>query len=78
MSPDEKSFTQIKTWQPFHSPFDPCPPISQKFYRTPVNIYMTFQPPNLEQFPPDVAIKHGTLWKVFYDFYENPFRKGDA
>lgn len=68
-------FTQVKAWSPFHSPFDPCPPIGQKFYRTPVDLYMTFQPPNLEQFPPQEALKYGTLWKVFYDHYENPFRE---
>lgn len=75
MNQPGQSFTQIKAWSPFHSPFDPCPPIGQKFYRTPVDLYMTFQPPNLEQFPPQVALKNGTLWKVFYDYYENPFRE---
>jgi len=74
----EQPFTQVKTWQPYHSPFDPCPPIGNKFYRTPINIYMTFQPPNLEQFSPQEALRSGTLWKVFYDYYENPYRESDS
>lgn len=75
MNQPVQSFTQVKAWTPFHSSFDPCPPIGQKFYRTPVDLYLTFQPPNLEQFPPQEALKNGTLWKVFYDYYENPFRE---
>jgi len=68
-------FTPIKSYQPFHGPFDPCPPIGYKFYRTPPNLYMNFQPPNLEQFPPYEALMKGTLWKPLYDFYENPYKE---
>jgi spore coat protein JA len=34
---------------------------------------MGFQPPNLQQFPPKVALKKGTLWPALYDPYENPY-----
>ena len=32
---------------------------------------MGFQPPNLEQFSPQEALKAGTLWKALYDPYFN-------
>ena len=67
-------FTHMKSYTPFHSPFDPCKPIGKKFYSTPPQLYLGFQPPNLEQFPYKEALKRGTLWPVFYDFYENPYR----
>ncbi|SDM91390.1 spore coat protein JA [Fictibacillus solisalsi] len=63
----------IKSYTPYHSPFDPCPPIGRKYYRTPPQLYMTFQPPNLPQFSPREALQKGTLWPAFYDFYENPY-----
>lgn len=78
MNQNDQSFTQVKAWRPYHSPFDPCPPIDQKFYRTPINIYMNFQPPNLEQFSLEDALKYGTLWKAFYDHYENPYRERES
>ncbi|CAH0347158.1 spore coat associated protein CotJA [Bacillus sp. CECT 9360] len=71
--PDD--FTPIKAYKPFRSPFDPCPPIGKKYYRTPINIYMEFQPPNMEQFPPHEALMKGTLWKALYDYYDNPYRE---
>ena len=64
-------FTLYKTWHPIASPFDPCKPIKTKSYSTPPHLYMTFQPPNLEQFSPLEALKAGTLWKVLYDPYFN-------
>ncbi|RUQ28265.1 spore coat associated protein CotJA [Peribacillus cavernae] len=68
-------FTPIKSYRPFHSPCDPCPPIGRKYYRTPPNLYMNFQPPNLEQFSPHEALMKGTLWKALYDYYENPYER---
>ncbi|PLT35275.1 spore coat protein CotJA [Bacillus sp. V5-8f] len=67
--------TRVKSYRPFHSPFDPCPPIGQKYYSTPPNLFMNFQPPNLEQFQPYEALRRGTLWKALYDFYENPYER---
>ena len=32
---------------------------------------MGFQPPNLEQFSPQEALRAGTLWKALYDPYFN-------
>ncbi|WP_269431591.1 spore coat associated protein CotJA [Bacillus sp. SA1-12] len=71
------TFTRMKAYQPFHSRFDPCPPIGLKFYSTPPHLYMGFQPPNLQQFPPKIALKKGTLWPALYDPYENPYESPD-
>jgi spore coat protein JA len=67
-------FTPVKSWNVFHGPNDPCPPIGTKYYSTPPHLYLGFQPPGLEQFSYKEALKKGTLWKVFYDFYENPYK----
>ncbi|KFI01800.1 spore coat-associated protein CotJA [Bacillus spizizenii] len=75
---DMQPFTPVKSYTPFHSRFDPCPPIGKKYYRTPPNLYMTFQPEHMEQFSPMEALRKGTLWKDLYDFYENPYRGGDV
>ncbi|MEW9501549.1 spore coat associated protein CotJA [Jeotgalibacillus marinus] len=64
-----------KSYVPYHSPFDPCPPLQRKYYSTPPNLYIGFQPRNLQQFSPIEALKKGTLWTPFYDYYENPYKK---
>jgi spore coat protein JA len=74
MNDQQQGFTKIKCYEPYHSPFDPCPPIGKKYYRTPPNLYLGFQPPNLQQFSPLEALKTGTLWQFFYDYYENPYK----
>ena len=66
--------TPFKTYQPYHSPFDPCPAVGEKVYSTPPHLYVGFQPAGLEQFGYRDALKRGTLWKAFYDPY--PFNKG--
>lgn len=68
--------TYVKAYFPFHSPFDPCPPIGVKYYVTPPNLYIPFQPADLPQFPPKEALLKGTLWPVFYDPYFNPYERG--
>lgn len=68
-------FTNYKTYKPYISPFDPCPPIKVKSYSTPPNLYLGFQPPNLPQFSPREALKNGTLWKVFYDPWYSPYER---
>ncbi|WP_042457954.1 spore coat associated protein CotJA [Neobacillus dielmonensis] len=68
--------THFKTYHPYVSPFDPCPPILEKAYSTPPNLYMGFQPPNLPQFSPIEALKAGTLWKAFYDPWYGPLEPG--
>ncbi|KXZ22657.1 spore coat protein CotJA [Bacillus nakamurai] len=73
---ENEPFTPIKSYKPFHSRFDPCPPIGRKYYSTPPQLYMRFQPYHLEQFSPMEALKKGTLWKDLYDFYDNPYRGG--
>jgi spore coat protein JA len=69
-------FTPVKTYSVFHGSNDPCPPIGTKYYSTPAQLYLGFQPPGLEQFPYKEALMKGTLWKVFYDFYDNPYKAG--
>ncbi|WP_174733498.1 spore coat associated protein CotJA [Mesobacillus harenae] len=68
-----ESFTPMKTYQPFHSRFDPCRPIGKKYYSTPPHLYLGFQPPGLKQFPAQEALLRGTLWEFLYDYYENPY-----
>nr|WP_295972364.1 spore coat associated protein CotJA [uncultured Bacillus sp.] len=67
--------TRYKVFYPYISPFDPCPPMKVKSYSTPPNLYLGFQPANLEQFSPQEALRAGTLWKVFYDPYYSPYEK---
>ncbi|RHW34702.1 spore coat associated protein CotJA [Lysinibacillus yapensis] len=69
-------FTQFKYWKPFVGPFDPCPPIRIKSYSTPPQLYMTFQPPGLQQFAPTEALMHGTLWPQLYSPYPDPHKGG--
>jgi spore coat protein JA len=64
--------SNYKTYQPYSSPFDPCPPIKFKTYSTAPNLYMGYQPPNLPQFTPEEALRAGTLWKPFFDPYYSP------
>lgn len=75
MSGEELKFTRVKSYVPYHSVFDPCPPIGKKYYYTPPNLYIGFQPPDLEQYPAKEALRRGTLWPAFYDYYENPYKK---
>ncbi|MBT2755343.1 spore coat associated protein CotJA [Mesobacillus foraminis] len=67
------NFTRTKTYRPYHSPFDPCRPIGIKYYSTPPQLYIGFQPPNMNQFPPREALYKGTLWPAFWDYYDNPY-----
>lgn len=67
--------TPYKTYKPFIGPFDPCPPIKEKIYSTPPNLYMGFQPPNLPQFSPKDALYRGTLWLPLYDSYYSPYER---
>ncbi|WP_430785506.1 spore coat associated protein CotJA [Virgibacillus flavescens] len=73
-------FTQFKYWEPYISPYDPCPPIRVKSYSTPPQLYITFQPPGLAQFEPEAALFHGTLWPDLYSPYPNPHKgkRGDS
>lgn len=65
-----KRYNQWREYAPFVSPFDPCPPRRVKRYIVPPNQYMVFQRPNLEQFPPMIALKRGVLWPALYSPYE--------
>lgn len=68
------SFSMRKTYAPYVGPYDPCPPIRVKSYDTPPELYLGFQPPGLEQFPPREALRRGTLWRALYSPYENPYK----
>ncbi|MED4311516.1 spore coat associated protein CotJA [Heyndrickxia coagulans] len=67
--------SHYKTYHPFIGPFDPCPPITEKVYSTPPNLYLGFQPPNLPQFSPQEALRRGTLWRPLYDPYYSPYER---
>lgn len=69
-------YTQVKAYQPYHSPYDPCRPIGLKYYQTPPQLYIPFQPYGLPQFSPKEALYYGTLWPAFYSPYQNPYEKG--
>lgn len=73
---------QMNDWRmvyPYVSPFDPCPPITVKFYNTPPQLFIPFQPMNLPQYSPYEALRIGTLWPVFYSLYEpNIHRKQEG
>lgn len=75
MNKQTTKFTTVKSYVPFRSKYDPCPPIGKKYYSTPPNLFIGFQPPNLEQFPAKEALRKGTLWPIFYDPYQNPYKK---
>ncbi|UKS24369.1 spore coat associated protein CotJA [Paenibacillus sp. HWE-109] len=63
-------YSQFKSYYPYISPFDPCPPIRVKFYNTPPQLYIHFQPPGLPQYSPYEALKRGTLWPSLFGPYE--------
>ncbi|WP_221563663.1 spore coat associated protein CotJA [Alkalihalobacillus sp. TS-13] len=64
-----------KSWRPYIGPNDPCPPIELKYYETPPNLYLGFQPYGLKQFDPSTALFKGTLWPALYAPYSNPYKK---
>lgn len=68
-------FTYRKTYEPYISPFDPCPPIRVKAYETPPQLYLGFQPYGLPQYSPHEALFKGTLWPMLYAPYEG--RQGE-
>ncbi|MBD0382739.1 spore coat associated protein CotJA [Paenibacillus sedimenti] len=63
-------YTQFKAYYPYIGPFDPCPPIREKFYNTPPQLYMVYQPPGLPQYSPYEALKCGTLWPALFGPYD--------
>ena len=67
---------QWRVWKPYVSPWDPCPPMLEKWYVVPPNLFMGFQPMNLPQFSLDEALYRGTLWPALYSPY--PSRRGPA
>lgn len=62
-----------KTYKPFSTKEDPCPPLEEKTYETPPQLYLGFQEPGLEQFSPEEALVKGTLWTALYGPYDSPF-----
>lgn len=70
-------YTPIKCYSPYHGPFDPCPPRKVACFQTPPNLYLGFQPPNLQQYPLQQALYKGTLWPCLFDPYPTPIKKGE-
>ncbi|HET7657900.1 MAG TPA: spore coat associated protein CotJA [Bacillales bacterium] len=65
-----------KSYQPYVSPLDPCRPLRVKTYETPPELYLGFQPYDLQQYSPQTALHRGTLWPALFDPYENPYQYG--
>ncbi|WP_217997834.1 spore coat associated protein CotJA [Alicyclobacillus acidiphilus] len=59
---------QWRSFAPFHSPLHPCPALPKAFM-VPPNQYITFQPSGMQQFSPEDALKHGTLWQPVHSPY---------
>jgi len=55
------------SYNPFVSPLDPCPPIWEKTFVLPPQIFMDFQSPGLPQFSAEDALRYGTLWPLLAD-----------
>lgn len=68
-APKTPVFPTFGEYMPFVSPFDPCPPIPVKTYSLQPSLFLGFQPPNLPQFSPYEALKHGTLWPILMSPY---------
>ncbi|MCS1350193.1 spore coat associated protein CotJA [Mechercharimyces sp. CAU 1602] len=66
---------QYRCWTPYVSPYQCCPPIRIKEYVCPPNLFLGYQPPNLPQYPPEEALRVGTLWPIFYSPYPRCARK---
>ncbi|MCL6445516.1 MAG: spore coat associated protein CotJA [Alicyclobacillus sp.] len=69
--------SQWRVYQPYRSPFDPCPPRAIKAFIVPPNQYVIVQPPGLRQFSPRDALRRGTLWPDLYSPYRSPWRGGE-
>lgn len=69
-------YSQMKSYDPYHSPYDPCPPLGPKYYATAPNLYIPFQPQGLPQYSAREALYRGTLWPALYSPYHNPYEKG--
>lgn len=67
--------TYRKWFYPYISRYDPCPPLTPVAYETPVQLYLGFQPPGMQQFSPVQALSRGTLWVGLYTPYTNPYLK---
>ncbi|WP_128894662.1 spore coat associated protein CotJA [Longirhabdus pacifica] len=63
-------YSSYKTYTPYISKYDPCPPMKVKSYSTPINLYLGFQPMNLPQYQAREALQKGTLWPALYSPYE--------
>ncbi|WP_153731181.1 spore coat associated protein CotJA [Sporosarcina obsidiansis] len=57
------------SYEPYVSPFDPCPPVTVKTFVLPPQLFLGFQPPGLPQYSPAEALRHGSLWPALVDGY---------
>lgn len=70
-----ENYTPRKFYEPYVSPFDPCPPLKVKSYETPPHLYISYQPYGLPQYAPKEALYAGTIWPAFYNPYFSPYKK---
>jgi len=60
---------QVRMYEPFIGPHDPCPPHLVKSYDTPPQLFLGYQPMNLPQFDLATALCKGTLWPCLFSPY---------
>ncbi|WP_426447890.1 spore coat associated protein CotJA [Paenibacillus sp. S-38] len=61
---------QTRVFYPPAGRFDPCPPIVEKTFVTPPQLFLAYQPADLAQYSPKEALQKGTLWPDLYSPYE--------
>ena len=66
---------QVRYYEPFIGPFDPCPPIKVKSFVVPPELFIQMQPSNWPQYTPSEALRMGTLWPALYSPYPIPGKK---
>lgn len=64
---------QWRFYEPYGSPYDPCPSLEPKRFIVPPNQYVVRQPERLAQCTPVQALSLGTLWPSLY----SPYHHGD-
>ncbi|PIC64209.1 hypothetical protein CSV79_07730 [Sporosarcina sp. P13] len=63
------NYTFRGSYKPYVSPLDPCPPVLEKTFSLPPQLFMNVQPPGLPQFSAAEALRHGSLWPALVDGY---------
>ncbi|HEX6923299.1 MAG TPA: spore coat associated protein CotJA [Bacillales bacterium] len=65
-----------KSERAYQSPYGPpCPPLHvdwTEILKLP-QLYINFQPYDLQQYSPRAALRRGTLWPALFSAYHNPY-----